>query len=307
MEVILAIDGGGSRTRCLAMNRARDVVGEATSGPSNHLLVDMEIVTESLSEVIELTLNNAGLDRRDVACLSAGLAGVDFDGAGAAEMEDLFGDLGFSQTVISGDMVIAHAGALRGRPGVVALAGTGSCVLGIGTNEARVKVGGWGPIYGDEGSAYRIGETSLRAAARAYDGRGPETALVQALTNALRVDEFPETVSRVYVEAMEPRDIAALSLVAYEVAEAGDDVARGIFLQAGDELAESVSAALGQLNLAEPLVSYQGAVLNSCHLLRRRFIERLQETVESVVVTPPEFEPVVGAYLLGRKSLGWAN
>jgi N-acetylglucosamine kinase-like BadF-type ATPase len=106
---------------------------------------------------------------------------------------------------------------------------------------------------------------------------------------------------------MEPRDIAALSLVAYEVAEAGDDVARGIFLQAGDELAESVSAALGQLNLAEPLVSYQGAVLNSCHLLRRRFIERLQETVESVVVTPPEFEPVVGAYLLGRKSLGWAN
>ena len=304
MEVILAIDGGGSRTRCLALNRAGEVIGEATTGPSNHLLVDVNTVTRSLTDAIEQTLKSARLERSDVACLSAGMAGVDYDGTGAAEMKELFSVLGFTELVINGDMVIAHAGALEARAGVVALSGTGSCVLGIGANGERVKVGGWGPIYGDEGSAYRIGEMSLRAAARAYDGRGPATALVQSLIHALGLSNFNETVSRVYVEAMEPRDIAALSRVAYETAEAGDQVAREIFLQAGDELAESVNAALRPLHLDEPFVSYQGSVLESCQLLRQQFVDRLQRTSDAVVV-PPKFEPVMGAYLLGREALQW--
>lgn len=302
MEVILAIDGGGSRTRCLAVDQGGKVIGEAMSGPSNHLLVARSIVVRSLAEAIETSLSTAGLNRKDVVCLSAGLAGVDFDGTGAAEMEELFGGLGFERLVINGDMVIAHAGALEARAGVVALSGTGSCVLGIGVNGERVKVGGWGPIYGDEGSAYRIGEMSLRAAARAYDGRGPSTALLQTIPHALGVSDFAETVARVYVEGMEPREIATLSRVAYETAEAGDEVARDIFLRAGDELAESVSAALRQLEGDEMLVSYQGSVLESCGLLRQQFVEQLERN-ENVVVVPPKFEPVMGAYLLGCKAV----
>lgn len=305
MEVILAIDGGGSRTRCLVMDRAGTVAGEATSGPSNHLLVDRDTVTRSLREAIEKSLQAAGVTRAEVVCLSAGLAGVDYDGTGAAEMDELLRGFGFANLAINGDMVIAHAGALGARAGVVALSGTGSCVLGIGVHGDRVKVGGWGPIYGDEGSAYRIGEMSLRAAARAYDGRGPATALVQSLTHALGLSSFNETVSRVYVDAMEPREIASLSRVAYETAEAGDEVAREIFLLAGDESAESVAAAVRQLDLEEKLVSFQGSVLESCDLLRRRFVERLKQTVADAVVVAPRFEPVVGAYLLGCKSVGW--
>ena len=304
MEVILAIDGGGSRTRCLLMDQGGKVVGEATSGPSNHLLVNRRIVERSLTEGIKTSMSNAGLDRKDVVCVSAGLAGVDYDGTGASEMEELLGGLGFERLLINGDMVIAHAGALGARAGVVALSGTGSCVLGIGINGERVKVGGWGPIYGDEGSAYRIGEMSLRAAARAYDGRGPATALVQSIPHALGVSDFSETVLRVYVQAMEPREIAALSRVAYETADAGDEVAREIFLRAGDELAESVGAALRQLEFAEMLVSYQGSVLESCCLLRQQFIDQVQR-YGNVVVTPPKFEPLIGAYLLGSKAVGW--
>jgi N-acetylglucosamine kinase-like BadF-type ATPase len=232
---------------------------------------------------------------------------VDFDGAGAPEMEKLLQDLGFQSTVVNGDMVIAHAGALRLKPGVIALAGTGSAVLGIGTKGERVKVGGWGPVYGDEGSAYRIGQMSLRAAARMADGRGPKTALKEALLHELGLKEFKETVSRVYVEEMPPREIAALTKIAYQVAETGDDVARNIFFCAGEELAEGVEAAIRQLELdqSEVLVSYQGAVLESCSLLRERFVETLNHNVPKVSVVAPEFEPVIGSYLLGCEALAW--
>jgi N-acetylglucosamine kinase-like BadF-type ATPase len=307
MELILAIDGGGSRTRCLAINRSGQVIGESTTGPSNHLLVERELVKSSLDGAINGALAGGGVNRADVRCLSAGLAGVDFDGAGASEMESLLHDLGFRSTVVNGDMVIAHAGALLLKPGVIALAGTGSVVLGIGTRGERVKVGGWGPVYGDEGSAQRIGQMSLRAAARMVDGRGPKTALTEALLRALNLHEFRETISRVYVERMQPRDIAALTRVAYQVAEAGDEVARNIFFCAGEELAESVEAAIRRLKLDQsaPLVSYQGAVLESCSLLRERFVETLNRSLPNLSVVTPAFEPVIGSYLLGREALGW--
>jgi N-acetylglucosamine kinase-like BadF-type ATPase len=307
MKVVLAIDGGGSRTRCLAIDRNGHVVGRAETGPSNHLLVDSVIVRRSLAEAADTTLRCSGHSNKSVACVSAGLAGVDFDGAGAPEMEAVLRELGFRDPVINGDMIIAHAGALRSRSGVVALAGTGSVVLGIGNNGERVKVGGWGPIYGDEGSAYRIGQMALRASAKAFDGRGPATLLTDALPGALGLSEFRETVTRVYEQGMEAREIAALARVAYEVAEGGDAVARDIFNRAADELVESVIAAIRQLGLAdsEVFVSYQGSVLESCHLLRKRFIEQLKESLPGAVVAAPEFEPVIGAYLLGCKAIGW--
>lgn len=301
------MDGGGSRTRCLAIDRSGQIVGRSMSGPSNHLLVARDEVVRSLAEATDKALAQSALDRADVRCVSAGLAGVDYDGRGADEMEEVFRELGFPQLLINGDMVIAHVGALQGRPGVVALAGTGSAILGIGVNKERVKVGGWGPVYGDEGSAYRIGQRALVAAARAYDGRGPLTALNETLTRALNLNDFRETVERVYVKGMEAREIAALSRVASEVAETGDDAARAIFLEAGEELAESVQSAINRLELetSPTLVSYQGAVLSSCALVRENFIACLKKQNPQVSVLPPQFEPVIGAYLLGCEALGW--
>ncbi|MDQ3665305.1 MAG: hypothetical protein M3410_01685 [Acidobacteriota bacterium] len=307
MEIVLAIDGGGSRTRCLAVDRSGQVLGEGASGPSNHLLVDSTVVKQSLADSIDQAITMGPVKRTEIACLSAGLAGVDFDGTGAREMEEVFRELGFERAVINGDMVIAHAGALGLSAGVMALAGTGSAILGVAPNGERVKVGGWGPIYGDEGSAYRIGQMALRAAARAYDRCGPETELTGSLLRALCLSDFRQTLSRVYVDVMEPREIAALSRVAHEVAEAGDEVARGIFFRAGEELAAGVEAAARQLGLndCQVLVSYQGSVLQSCALLRERFVETLTGRLPKSKVVAPRNEPLMGAYLLGRKALGW--
>ncbi|HBK60965.1 MAG TPA: hypothetical protein DDZ84_09250, partial [Firmicutes bacterium] len=77
-------------------------------------------------------------------------------------------------------------GALVDDPGVVVLAGTGSFAVGRGRGSgdahdrnARgiVTRGGWGPLLGDEGSAYAIGLAALRAVALDCDGRGERTAL----------------------------------------------------------------------------------------------------------------------------------
>ena len=236
MEAILAIDGGASRTRCIAIQRSGRILGEAESGPSNHLQQSDESIEQRLTEVTEQTLQSASLSKSDITCLSAGLAGVDYDGYGAEPMNKLFHRLGFTHCLVHGDMVIAHAAALGMQPGIVVIAGTGSVILGIDDTGCRVRVGGWGPLYGDEGSAQHIAASALRAAARAHDGRGPATALLEALTQALGLPDFRSSISILY--GPNTKNIASLCPIVHQVAVAGDQVAQSLFDAAGDELAE---------------------------------------------------------------------
>lgn len=307
MNVILAIDGGATHTRCLAMDDAGRTLGAGRGGPSNHLLQSAELVRESIEHATRGALAAASLLPQQIACVSVGLAGIDYDGAGAEPMTALFTELGFSGALLNGDMVIAHAGALDGGPGVVALAGTGSSILGIDISGRRVKVGGWGPIYGNEGAGQRIAERSLTAAARAYDGRGPASTLLDAMCQALNVFDFRESISRLYFPGLGHQDIAALAPIAYSVALAGDPVARTIFQQAGEELAEGVLTAIGrlQMNDEEVTVSYQGGILEQCSLVLESMSEKIKRALVYVRVVPPRWPPVMGAYLLGCAQLNW--
>ncbi len=307
MNVILAIDGGATHTRCLAIDRMGRRLGEGSGGPSNHLLQSAELVRKSIERATRGALIAAGLEPHQIACVSAGLAGIDYDGQGAEPMTALFTELGFRGALLNGDMVIAHAGALDGRSGVVALAGTGSSILGIDSSGRRVKVGGWGPIYGNDGAAQRIAERSLSAAARAYDGRGPTTALLDAMCQALDVTDFRESIARLYGSGLGHQDVAALAPVAYSVALAGDAVAREIFTHAGEELAEGVVAAIGRLQMKneEVTVSYQGSILEQCSLVLESMSEHVKHALGCVQIVPPRWPPVMGAYLLGCAKLDW--
>src|SRR5688500_20128762 len=106
VKVILAIDGGGSRTRCLAIDQRGHVVSQAETGPSNHLLVEAEIVARSLADASDQTLSLGRLSHEDVACVSAGLAGVDFDDTGASGMDERLNRLGVESSVINGGIMI---------------------------------------------------------------------------------------------------------------------------------------------------------------------------------------------------------
>jgi N-acetylglucosamine kinase len=309
MKPILAIDGGGTRTRCLLIDGAGNTLGSGSGGPSNHLLVDRETVRRSLIDATAFALAGAGMQSDEVSIVSAGLAGVDYNGNGAAEMAELLNDIGFANTLIEGDMVIAHTGALAGEPGVLALAGTGSSVLGVGEDGRRIKIGGWGPVFGDEGSAYRIGQAALRAAARDFDGRGPMTGLTSAVVEDLGINNFGESIDAVYLRPMEPRQIARLSEVVNRCAGSGDRVAIDILTSAGGELAECAAAAVRRLGISVGTVkvSYQGSVVTASEIVRESFCRAVSSEVAEVTVTAPRFPPVIGAYLLGRTAIGLLN
>jgi glucosamine kinase len=156
-EFVVAVDGGASRTRCAILTHDGGQIGYSESGASNYYGSNFEQTSQALTAAVTAALNDAGVFAAEAACATAGMASVSPEGEGAAEADLVLERMGFARRQVVGDLIIAHAGALDRGPGVMVIAGTGSSCIGIAADGRRLKIGGWGPTYGDEGSGYHIG------------------------------------------------------------------------------------------------------------------------------------------------------
>lgn len=78
------------------------------------------------------------------------------------------------------------------------MAGTGAICCGRDGAGNRTRVGGYGYLIDDGGSGYALGRDILTAVVRAADGRGPATALTQAVFAALGVRSVGEIITWLY-------------------------------------------------------------------------------------------------------------
>jgi glucosamine kinase len=132
--LVIGIDGGGTYTRALAADLTGRVLASAESGAASPNKTPH--AEQHVRQAIQDVLAGAGREPGDVRALVAGIAGLDApdDQAWAARFTDLSGLAGHRVQV--NDAVVAHAGALASRPGIIAIGGTGSIILAV-TAEGR--------------------------------------------------------------------------------------------------------------------------------------------------------------------------
>lgn len=235
----LGIDGGGTATRAVVVDCGGVVRGRGTAGGANQEVIGADAAAEAIHAAARAALAEAGAEP-PVRAAWIGLAGVDSLDAAEVLRPVLAPLAGHLRITNDGELPL---GALPGGVGVALIAGTGSVVLGRNAAGRTARAGGWGHIFGDEGSGYALGVAALRAIARAADGRGEPTALTPAVLRVLEVDMPTALIARVHHTWDRP-EIARLALLVVAAAEAGDDVARAILLQAAGELADQVRAVM---------------------------------------------------------------
>jgi N-acetylglucosamine kinase-like BadF-type ATPase len=246
--LFLAVDGGGSKTHAVVMDSHGAVRGRGTAGSANLRAIGVEQALAQLRAAIAeaLPANNA---RCDVDAAWFGLAGIHgMDGANLLAPHLLSVA---REVAITNDAEFALAGLDNG-PGVALIAGTGSIALGRGASGQMIEVGGWGHLLGDEGSAYDIGRRAAQAAARAADGRGPTTALLQLVLERWDLTAPRSMIEHAYL-TQEKAPLASLAPGVLEIARRGDHVARTIRRQACEELAQAAVAVIDALNVAGPV------------------------------------------------------
>ena len=297
----LGVDGGQSSTAALIGDESGRVLGVGHAGPCNHVSTAESHARfrDAIGGAVRSATEAAGLTEVRFAAACLGLSG------GPADKEALVRELVAAEHYrITNDAVIALLGATAGEPGVIAIAGTGSIAYGRNAEGRTARAGGWGYVFGDEGSAFDLVRQAIRAALRQEEGWGHTTILRQTLLETTGAPNMNDLLHRFYTPAYPRARIASYAQLVDEAARQGDAAARDILHSAAQALATFVAAVRRQLFHRGELArtSYIGGVFHS-EILRERFA-MLVELESDAPVHPPALGPAAGALIEAYRLAG---
>ncbi|MEH2242948.1 N-acetylglucosamine kinase [Nostoc sp.] len=316
MSYVLGIDGGGSKTVCILMDDLRQVLGRGEAGPSNYQSIGIEATLQSIQFAIYNAVKTAIITNTlkiDAICL--GLAGV----SRAADIEVVKGlvqelqnnkylsinwALQPANIVIFNDALIALVGGIGQPVGIVVVAGTGSIVFGRNHQGHTKRVGGWGYILGDEGSAYKIAIAGMNAALKSADGREMSTSLIEGFKQYLDLESIEDLIEVIYRREWGVKQIAALAPVVDLAAASGDIAANSIIDDAVKELVKATSTVIDAIFSSDSVLEVvtTGSVWRGKCKMHEIFTASLVKKFPEVNVIFPRYEPAYGAGLLALQT-----
>jgi N-acetylglucosamine kinase-like BadF-type ATPase len=302
-DFFLGCDGGGTKTE-LVIVTGEGALAAARTAPSTYYLSSrspgIALVDEVLGAAVPAVCAQAGIGPGDLRFAFFGLPGYGEVRADVPRLDAAAGRvLAHGRFRCDNDMLCGWAGSLAGADGINVIAGTGSMTYGRRAG-AGARVGGWGELFGDEGSGYWIGIQALRAFSKMSDGRAEGGPLHGLLSRGLGLDADIDLVGLVLHQWQGARpQIAALAPVVGAAARAGDRCAQDILAGAAAELTGLVEATRRQLGFgageAVP-VSYSGGIFAMPEVLDP-FLAGIGALPANYQAVRPRYTPAIGAAL----------
>ena len=294
MNFFAGIDGGQSSTVAVVGDERGRILGRGTAGPADEIGVNEAStrLRDALHGALEAACRDAGLahdTRFDV--IVAGVSG--YDGRVHGRMPVFPSE----RAVLVHDTPVAHAGALAGAPGVVIIAGTGSVVYGRDGDGRSWTLGGWGFLFGDEGSAFSIVRDALSAMMRAQDD-GDASLVVETQAAC---DFFAVPSLRRLVHAFYKKEIGRDRLAAFAPEAMRFEAFRSLADRGAERLAVLAHDAI--VAGAPPRIALVGGVFADEHF-RRSVRAAILHRIPGAEIVEPRYEPVYGALLLAYRELG---
>lgn len=197
------------------------------------------------------------------------------------------------------DTEIAHAGALEGQPGVVVIAGTGSVAYAKSESGASALCGGWGYLFGDEGSAFWFARDALADAMRDADA-GEESELTPLLLRYFSQPSLRALARAFYTGRISRADLAALAPVLVQYAENGSERAAQYVRDGAAALVLLAKHAAARADMASFQVAFTGGLMQSAAFSAHvdRWMHELLPQARRVV---PRRDAAEGALLLAYR------
>jgi N-acetylglucosamine kinase-like BadF-type ATPase len=301
--LFLGVDGGGTKTHFVLVDRDGNLAASCEGASSYHLEVGMDGVRDVLTGGLTALFRQAEIGGGAIAYGFFGLPAHGEDSVAQVLLDAMPEPLlGHRRYRCGNDMVCAWAGSLGGEDGINIVSGTGS--IGYGERRGKsARAGGWGEVFGDEGSAYWIAVQGLNIFTRMSDGRLPRGPLYAAFRASLDLSIDLDLCAKV-MNAHGRGRIAAMSQLVTRAAHDGDVSAIRIFDKAARELAaiaEAVRRAL-EFEPDEPVpLSYSGGVFNAGALILTPLQRHLEGPSGAYRLKAPIVSPSGGAAIYAAK------
>ena len=288
-ERILGVEGGGTKTAWVLVERAADdlrVVDQGKLPPSNFRLTPPDRL-RSIFRQLPQEVDRVGMF----------LAGCGADDRHSLEI--LCAEIWPGAKIIAGsDRDSGFAAALGHSDGIAVNAGSGATVTGR-RGERIEKAGGWGHILGDTGGGYFFSLQALRLILSEYDLHRGEAQFTASILRALSLNSRDELVR--WAQTADKMEIAMLCPVVFEAAKNGDSNVVKIIEEGAEVLAEYTGAVASRLGLLAPKVILLGGVFQRDSLYVAAFRRRLKKNLSDARVGMSDRSPELGAAWLAAE------
>lgn len=273
-KLFVGYDGGGTKTAAVLADEDGRLLGVGVAGPSNYLYCGRELAAASVKEATALAFKNAGLEPCRLHTAYMASAAIKLLG-GAAHVPFFSSCINAEQVLCESDLFPIWYGAVGDAPAVVSIAGTGAITYVCSKEEFR-RVGGYGPLLGDEGSGYELALRALRTACRMYDGREPmDQPFMDALFCHYGVKMPLELVRELNAGDIRSK-VADCCKTIFDLYEKGNSEADRLLQQSADEIALAVRTAADHTKCKKPIpVVFSGSLLQPNRALYRLLKKRL--------------------------------
>ena len=237
----LGIDGGGTKTEFVITSENGTVLKVCRTSGCNPNDIGINATIELISSKIkELTLKFPSVSH--VFCGIAGLLSGNSKELLSSSLEKSFPSLSFSLNTDSANLF-----GMDDSADMVVISGTGSVVF-VKKKGEFIRLGGWGYLLDESGSAYDIGRDALRRALYEEDLMLSPSVMTALLRKKLGREKIWDSIAEIYREGKP--FIASLSGAVFEAYEKGDENALAIIEKSARRLAELLNMGVKEYGAA---------------------------------------------------------
>ncbi len=305
---VLAIDGGNSKTEAALVAADGTVLARQRGPGSNWQGLGHDQAMRVLGDLAAAVALAAGrttafpvADRVSACLAGADLPDEEEELAGLVQAQGWAGHT----SVVNDTFAVLRAGLDQpAQPhwGVGVTVGAGINCVGVAPDGRTTRFLSLGDISGDWGGGGDLGRGALWLAARAEDGRGPDTVLRTEVPQHFGLATVRDVTIAVYREKISGGELRTLAPVVLAAARAGDAAARDLVCRQADEVCAMALTAIRRLGLADaavPVVLGGSLLAAADPLLTGLVTAGLAAGAPAAVPHIVDVPPVAGAALLG--------
>jgi N-acetylmuramic acid 6-phosphate (MurNAc-6-P) etherase/N-acetylglucosamine kinase-like BadF-type ATPase len=286
-KYFFCIEGGSSKTTLQILDnegktlsiKKGDVSSFLLKVPGTNILtVKKEKISQILQELFEdIEIGDEKLSFNEILSKSAfigGFAGIDRKNERNL-IEEILIKCGFSSNNIALYSYARLAIKLLKNNGAVLISGTTSICLA--KNKGKVyRTGGFGRMFGEEGSGYEISILAIKAALEEECGYGQAFSLTPLIIKHFKVSAVNDLISPIHSEKISTAEIASFAPYVFEEAQKGNKTAKKIIDKTAYDLGKLLKQALQHSNERNPMVYLLGSVFKNKY--SHEFIKKILES-----------------------------
>lgn len=304
--MLFAVDQGASKTQALLLTEDGSILSAATTGGACYFAVGVETAFQALLEAAEQVTSLAGKSLSDITSVYAGMAGANWPDEFAMLHEEWKKRFHVEHVTVSNDSIIALRAGSGRENGIVLCAGSAfNCAVQV-DGRAEEVLNNY--VEGNDQGGTALGDRTLQAVFESRLGIREETVLTGRLLEYFGYDDVTALLLGRDRKTLRHQRRTVVPIL-LKAAEENDRVALDVVSEFSRSVSRYATSSLRRYGLVgkDCDVVLSGGVFKAETPL---FFETIASEVHCVSqqarVVNAEFEPVVGAALLGLREIGAA-